>query len=143
MGSTQFCQSCSMPLDGPELHGTEKDGSISNDYCKFCYKDGKFTDPDLTLARMQSSISNRMDKENIPADIIEAAVARLPHLKRWKAAFVFHKTKKSLPVVQVHPPDEKHPLEEVPPPGPLAESEDELDLVSGEEPEVIEPEKPY
>ena len=36
----QFCQSCAMPLT-EEILGTNEDGSKSQDYCKFCYEDGK------------------------------------------------------------------------------------------------------
>ena len=84
MENINFCQSCSMPLDGPELKGTEKDGSKSEEYCKYCYSEGAFTNPDLTLDKMSSLVIDKMEKEKIPADIIEAAISRLPLLKRWK-----------------------------------------------------------
>ena len=38
-----FCQSCAMPM-GEDDFGTEKDGSKCQDYCKYCYQDGEFTD---------------------------------------------------------------------------------------------------
>lgn len=47
MSSTQFCQSCTMPIENVNDRGTEKDGSISNDYCKFCYQNGLFTEPEI------------------------------------------------------------------------------------------------
>ena len=84
MDISNFCQSCSMPLDGPELRGIEKDGSKNPEYCKYCYSNGVFTFPGMTLEEMRSRIIERMEKENIPEDIIEAAVIRLPLLKRWK-----------------------------------------------------------
>ena len=35
-----FCQSCAMPMaDGD--YGTEKDGSESHDYCKYCYQNDR------------------------------------------------------------------------------------------------------
>ena len=37
----KFCQSCGMPLS-PEVLGTNADGSKNEDYCMYCYKDGKF-----------------------------------------------------------------------------------------------------
>ncbi|HEX6848536.1 MAG TPA: zinc ribbon domain-containing protein [Chitinophagaceae bacterium] len=85
MDSTKYCQSCSMPLDNPQLLGTEKDGSPSNDYCKYCYKDGEFTSPGITLDQMKERMSKMMDKEKLPEDILEAAINRLPNLKRWKS----------------------------------------------------------
>ena len=73
-----------MPLDGAELRGTEKDGSKSAEYCKYCYSDGVFITPGITLEEMRSLITERMEKEQIPEDIIEAAVNRLSLLKRWR-----------------------------------------------------------
>ena len=43
----KFCQSCAMPLK-EELLGTEKNGGRSQEYCNFCYLNGKFTNPDIT-----------------------------------------------------------------------------------------------
>ncbi len=37
----QFCQCCAMLLSEENL-GTEKDGSSSMDYCRYCYADGRF-----------------------------------------------------------------------------------------------------
>ena len=43
-----YCQSCGMPLVSDTDYGTNQDGSKNNEYCAFCFKDGKFThDPDL------------------------------------------------------------------------------------------------
>ena len=39
---TKLCQVCAMPMgDTDELYGTEKDGSKSKDYCKYCYDKGE------------------------------------------------------------------------------------------------------
>ena len=83
MANKHFCQSCSMPMSTPELWGTEKDGSKNSDYCKYCYSNGAFTNPGLTLEEMKAHMMNRMDKDELPQDIIEVAVNRLPYLKRW------------------------------------------------------------
>lgn len=79
-----FCQSCSMPLDNPSLRGTEKDGTSSKDYCCFCYHNGVFTSPDLTIDTLKADMQQRMAAEKIPAELIRAAINRLPQLKRWK-----------------------------------------------------------
>ena len=39
-----ICQSCGMPITSNELLGTNKNGSLNSDYCKYCYKDGEFID---------------------------------------------------------------------------------------------------
>jgi Putative zinc ribbon domain len=80
----KFCQSCRMPIDGLENNGSEKDGSSSNLYCKYCYQDGAFTTPDMTLAQMKDTVITQMKKRNIPENIIQQALNTLPHLQRWK-----------------------------------------------------------
>jgi len=44
-----FCQSCGMPLEKTEDYGTEKGGSKSAEYCHFCYQNGEWTEPNITL----------------------------------------------------------------------------------------------
>lgn len=73
-----------MPLDNTALLGTEKDGSPSQDYCKYCYQHGEFTSPGITLDEMKARMTEMLDKEKLPEDILEAAVSRLPYLKRWR-----------------------------------------------------------
>lgn len=42
--ANKICQSCSMPLEDKEVIGINQDGSKNEDYCIYCYKDGKFVD---------------------------------------------------------------------------------------------------
>lgn len=84
MGTTHFCQSCSMPLTDKSMMGTEKDGSVNKEYCKYCYMEGALVNPDMTLDQMTALVIGKMEDMEIPADIIETAVKRLPDLKRWK-----------------------------------------------------------
>lgn len=86
MEAQKFCQSCTMPIDNPEDRGTEKDASKSDTYCKYCYQNGAFTDPDMTLQKMQETASAEMKKQQLSADIIRQSLEMLPHLKRWKQA---------------------------------------------------------
>lgn len=37
-----ICQCCGMPLDD-DIIGRDKDGSLNEDYCKWCYADGEYT----------------------------------------------------------------------------------------------------
>lgn len=37
-----ICQCCGMPLNEDSLISREPDGSYNEDYCKWCYVDGKF-----------------------------------------------------------------------------------------------------
>ena len=47
-----FCQSCAMPMSKKEDFGTEADGSLSQEYCVYCYQKGKFTNPNITMEEM-------------------------------------------------------------------------------------------
>lgn len=84
MEPQKFCQSCSMPLDKPELCGTEKDGSKSNEYCIYCYQNGAFINPDMTLDEMKVIVVTQMKKMNLDDHITDMAVSSLPALKRWR-----------------------------------------------------------
>jgi Putative zinc ribbon domain len=90
MENDKICQSCSMPLNEAALLGTEKDGSPSQEYCKYCYQHGEFTHPGLSLEDMKEGMISMMGKEKLPEDILEAAINRLPHLKRWATKKVDH-----------------------------------------------------
>ncbi len=83
METNNLCQSCSMPLDKLEMFGTEKDGSKSKEYCTYCYQNGAFINPHMTLADMKIIVKEQMEKRNIDKRIINMAVNKLPNLKRW------------------------------------------------------------
>lgn len=81
-----FCQSCTMPLDNIEERGTERDGSRSELYCKYCYQNGNFTDPDMTLEKMMDIAKAEMNKQQLPDNIIQQSMNMLPTLKRWQTS---------------------------------------------------------
>ena len=42
--NTKYCGCCAMPMGKDnELYGTNSDGSIDEDYCKYCFEKGEFT----------------------------------------------------------------------------------------------------
>lgn len=84
MEPQRFCQSCTLPIDNIENRGTEKDGSKSDLYCKYCYQNGKFTDPDMTLESMKEIAETEMKKQHLPESIIQQSINMLPLLKRWR-----------------------------------------------------------
>jgi hypothetical protein len=79
------CQSCGMPL-GEGLFGSNQDGSVIEDYCKFCFDNGDFTDPGLDLERMiEISVHHMQSELKIPeVEARELAKNVLPGLKRWQ-----------------------------------------------------------
>ena len=82
----RYCQCCGMPMgDTNALYGTEKDGSRSADYCKYCYENGAFTS-DCTMEEMIEFCVPVMAKEN--PDMTEETAREMmqqyfPTLKRW------------------------------------------------------------
>jgi len=83
-----FCQSCAMPMEKPEDFGTNADGGRNDDYCCYCFKDGEFTEPDITMEQMTEKVIDIMVKQ---MNMAEAQVkpmmrAMIPQLKRWRRA---------------------------------------------------------
>jgi len=85
----KMCESCGMPMgETDEMYGTETNGTKSTDYCKFCYDNGAFTNPSVTLEEMIKIVADVMVKDfGFEAqDALEQCNAGLPTLKRWKTA---------------------------------------------------------
>jgi hypothetical protein len=86
MTDKERCQSCGMPLGTPGFYGTNADSSENTDYCKFCYQNGGFTQPDLTVDGMIDSSAKFMT-EHLKFDEAKAremSEAVIPKLKRWR-----------------------------------------------------------
>ena len=85
----KFCQSCGMPLTD-EVLGTNADGSKNEDYCMYCYKDGKFTQ-ECTMDAMIEHCAQFVGDFNEGSGLQltrEEAIGQMkmyfPHLKRWR-----------------------------------------------------------
>lgn len=83
MEAYTICQSCGMPLDRAEVYGSERDGSKSCKYCRYCYKDGEFTKPDMTFEEMENIVRTKLEEMKMPENVITQAVNGLPYLDRW------------------------------------------------------------
>ncbi len=82
-----FCQSCGMPLAEPSDFGVGTDGIRVNDYCAFCYADGAFTNPAMTMAEMTDICVGALVKQGMPdANARELMAKTLPTLKRWRTS---------------------------------------------------------
>jgi len=79
-----ICQSCAMPMQDESLYGTNADGSVNSDYCKYCYKDGEF----LQHATMDEYIEMMVPfaaQAGMTGDQMrEYCKSVYPTLKRWK-----------------------------------------------------------
>ncbi len=89
LNQQQFCQSCGMPLN-EEVLGTNTDGSKNQDYCIYCYKDGKFLQ-DCTMDEMIEHCAQFVDEVNkqLPKPMTKDEYKQMmqgyfPLLKRWK-----------------------------------------------------------
>lgn len=85
----KFCQSCGMPLT-TDNKGTNADGSRNEDYCIYCYKDGKFAQ-DMTMEQMIDHCAqftdeiNKNSAQNLTVEQMKEQMRQFfPHLKRWK-----------------------------------------------------------
>jgi hypothetical protein len=79
-----ICQSCGMPLTNHEQFGTNADKSINNDYCIYCYKDGKFID-DVSMEEYIEMCSQYGEQAGMTNEQMKAYCTKLfPTLKRWK-----------------------------------------------------------
>ncbi len=82
-----LCQSCGMPLElnNADARGTNADGSRNEEYCHFCFVDGNFKEPDLTLEQQIAKLTKMgVEKLQMPEEEANAwANGVLPNLKRW------------------------------------------------------------
>ncbi len=79
------CQSCGAPLGRKEDQGTNADGSKSREYCCFCFQNGKFTEPGLTMEQMISKVIGVLEGIDNMSEEKAKIVANsiIPPLKRW------------------------------------------------------------
>ena len=76
------CQCCGMPLED-SITSKEPDGSFNEEYCKWCYDDGKFAY--TNLEDLISFCAEHMANESqTPEQIRQYLEGYLPTLKHWK-----------------------------------------------------------
>ncbi|ATZ03755.1 zinc ribbon domain-containing protein [Streptococcus suis] len=85
------CQSCAMPLNlhGQDVRGSEKDGSLSNLFCSYCYANGEFLEPDITFEQMlvkgKNAISNGQGNAFVKFLMKASYPLMLKKTQRWKS----------------------------------------------------------
>ena len=80
-----FCQCCGMPLNDDGTISREPDGSFNEDYCKWCYADGKFT-YDSKDALVDFLMQHMPNPENLPDSVRRSQTdGWLSQLKHWRA----------------------------------------------------------
>lgn len=79
-----ICQCCGMPLDDSTV-SKETDGSFNEEYCKWCYTDGRFVYTDLE--QLVDFLAEHMSNENFSPEQARAYFTEeLPKLNHWKNA---------------------------------------------------------
>lgn len=77
-----ICQCCGMPLDDSTL-SREPDGGFNEDYCKWCYTDGKFVYK--SMEELMDFLVEHMSNEDFPPEQARAFFAeQLPKLSHWQ-----------------------------------------------------------
>jgi len=66
--------------------GWNADGTKSLKYCSYCYRDGAFTRPDLTVRQMRQMAMGIVVKKGFPRFLAWLITARIPRLERWRRA---------------------------------------------------------
>ena len=77
-----ICQCCGMPLDDSTI-SKETDGSFNEEYCKWCYTEGKFVY--TSLEQLTDFLVEHMSNESFPPKQARAYFEEyLPKLNHWK-----------------------------------------------------------
>lgn len=79
-----ICQCCGMPLEDSSI-SREPDGTWNEEYCKWCYTDGKFIY--TNLGELTDFLVDHMANEQWPAETARAFLEKeLPKLSHWRQA---------------------------------------------------------
>lgn len=77
-----ICQCCGMPLDDSSI-SKETDGTFNEEYCKWCYADGKFVY--TSKEELLDFLAGHMSNENWSPEQVRAYFeVQLPKLNHWK-----------------------------------------------------------
>ena len=76
------CQCCGMPLEDSIL-SREKDGSLNEDYCQWCYADGTYTYSDMDTL-IDVCVGNMVGKDFTEEQARAYLKETLPKLDYWK-----------------------------------------------------------
>ena len=78
-----ICQCCGMPIDDDSILGRDKDGTLNEEYCKWCYADGTYTynnmDELIDLC-VKNMVNENFTEEQARSYLKEM----LPKLDYWK-----------------------------------------------------------
>ena len=78
-----------MPMSKDEDFGTNSDGTLNSENCVYCFKDGKYTQPDITMNEMLEISLKGIDKNPEMSRLMKFICKKmypyqLKNLPRWK-----------------------------------------------------------
>lgn len=77
-----ICQCCGMPMDDAAI-SRAPDGAFHEEYCKWCYADGKFIY--TSLDELTDFLTGHMANEQVPPEQVRAYLNEmLPKLNHWR-----------------------------------------------------------
>lgn len=86
MKTYKNCQSCGMPMKrDPQGGGKEADGSLNLKYCSYCYVDGAFVQPEMTVGEMKILVKRKMVEMGFPKFLSGFFTKGIPKLDRWQS----------------------------------------------------------
>ena len=80
-----LCQSCGLQMKKPRDFGLNSDKTANNEYCRFCFWDGKFIQPNVTVGEMIDKATKIIATMNSISEEESKDMVRefVPRLKRW------------------------------------------------------------
>lgn len=79
-----ICQSCGMPMTEKAHYGTNADGSPSQEYCAYCYENGKFQAECSMEEMIEICLDAAPEMYNDRDSSRKQMLEYFPTLKRWK-----------------------------------------------------------
>ena len=78
-----ICQCCGMPIEDDAIIGRDGDGTLNEDYCKWCYADGVYTYNNMN--ELIDVCAKNMANENFTEEKARSYMEKLlPTLDYWK-----------------------------------------------------------
>ena len=79
-----ICQCCGMPIEDDSILGRDKDGTLNEEYCKWCYADGTFTYSNLE--ELIAFLAGHLSNSHWPPEQVRAYFTELlPKLAHWRS----------------------------------------------------------
>lgn len=78
------CQSCGKIFDSITVYGVELNGDKNYHFCKNCYSNGVFLEPNLTLDEYKNQVVSELKTQNLKEKEIKEILKTIEGLDRWK-----------------------------------------------------------